>query len=151
MWKQGQATQVCTKHRNWYTEKWQDILWKHLKQLVVAEGSLFVKWQESSAVMSVCRQQWNMLELPSMFWAANLQMELKVWSGSMMISMLKKNTGKYFTIIQYHTSKWQSVKITNGLQKFLIPLRPLLLRQRNLWKRYCIFPGAAKITLVVLF
>lgn len=57
-------------------------------------------WRRGT-IISVCRQQWSMVQVPCKFGAAFLQMELKIWSGLMAFLMLR-NTSRYLPIMQYH-------------------------------------------------
>ena len=76
------------KHQKWAAEKWQQVLWTD-------------ESDESGTFMSVCRQQWSMVEVPYKFGTAFLQMELDIWSGLIVSSMLR-NTGRYLSIMQNH-------------------------------------------------
>lgn len=77
------------------------LMGKNVKYLAAAEGSLFANGLESGTIMSVCRQQWSTVEVPCMFGVAFLQIEMEIWSGLMVSSMLR-NTSGYLSIMQYH-------------------------------------------------
>lgn len=71
-----------------------------LKYLTVAEGrrSWFAEGLEGATVM---RQQWSMMEVPCKFGSAFLQMDLVIWSGFRVSSMLRNTGITYLTIMQY--------------------------------------------------
>ena len=54
---------------------------------------------DSGTIMTVCEQQWSMVEVPCKFGAAFQQMELEIWSG-LMVSSILRNTGRYLSIMQ---------------------------------------------------
>lgn len=64
--KQGQVTQLYIKNIGSGVQKnnsrFSRLLSKNLKHLAVAHGSLLAEGLESRTVMSVCRQQWNMVD-----------------------------------------------------------------------------------------
>ena len=86
-WKRGQRTQLCGKHRNWGAEKWQQVLWTDGSKSEIfgwKSGGLVTEGLESRTIMSVCRQQWRVVEAPCKSDAAFQQIELGIWSGTLL-------------------------------------------------------------------
>lgn len=67
---------------------------QNFKYLAAVEGSLFAKGLQSCTRMTVCRQQWSMVEGPCKSGAAFLQTELGIWS-ELLVSSVLNNTGRY--------------------------------------------------------
>ena len=81
--------------------KCSGLMSQNLTYLAAAEASLFADGLESGTIMSVCRQQWTMVEAHCKSGAAFLQVELGIWSG-LMVTSVPRNSGRYLSIMQYH-------------------------------------------------
>lgn len=70
-------------------------------QLDSTGGSLFNKVLERRTIISVCKEHWNIVEVPLTFGAPFLQIKLEIWSG-LIVSLMLRNTGKYLLIMLYY-------------------------------------------------